>query len=199
MTDIATITFVLRGVTLQDEDEEKQMPRFVAKGKSQKRHNLKVQTRTDYSGHRIHIAYTGDVKFSGKDQNADCFWCHHPYDTPFICIPIKWEQVGTKYRFQGPGSFCSMFCLRAHLRSLEMYKKPYQPEWLERALQLTNMAFSMMYPPDVKLKPAPDWALLENYNGHMSIQEFRKTNCDKTYILTPNVQFEPAEQTFLIQ
>ena len=193
------ITFILRGVTLKDDVEEKKMPKFVTRAKSSRRGNGKIQTKTVYSGQRIRIAYVGSTKFSSDVQTTTCFWCHHPYDTPLICAPLSYKKDGEIYRFQGLGSYCSLFCLRAHLQDLENYKPSRQPHWLQTAKQLTILAFSLMYPPEVSLKPAPHWKELETYNGIMTINEFRKANCDKTYFLTPNVKFESGESVYISQ
>lgn len=198
-SDSSNLVFTLKGVTLTDVVEEKKMPKFIARSKNNRGGNAKIHTRIDYSGQRVRIAYTGNVTFDSNTQSYTCFWCHHPYDTPLICAPIKYIKKGDKYQFTGVNSYCSMFCLRAHLQEYEKYKTSQQPQWLDAAIQLAKVAFALMYPPEVQLRPAPHWSYLEDYSGTMDIHEFRKANCDKTYMLTPNIRFITAEVGHIVQ
>lgn len=195
---IEDLKFTLRGVKIT---KDKKMPKFSTKRPHDQKISTKTRTRVDYSGHRIVLAYSGNVEFNSEtDSNLspNCWWDHHCYDTFLICVPIKYHIKGSKHIFSGPGSFCSMFCLRAYLRELQRYSKSQRPVWLETAIQNATIAFSLMYPSDVQLKPAPDWRLLEAYSGKMSINEFRKASCNKTYIRTPNICFKQAESLHIV-
>lgn len=200
MSDANKLTFTLKGVHPSEIADEVKMPKFVPKT-SKSANNPKIKTRVDQSGQNIVIAYSGNVKFSHEEdlqpENMNCYWCHHGYDTPLICIPNKCTIKDRRYHFYGTGSFCSMFCLYAYLRDLENHKDYCQPQWLSTARQLTIVAFAAMYPPEVKLVPAPHWQMLDVYGGPLTIQEFRKASCNKNYILTPNITFNQGALTFV--
>ncbi len=197
----STLKFILHNVHEEDHQEVKPIPKFTAKSK--KKTGGRLQTLQTYEGYTIKLANTSCISFEGESK-GHCWWDHHPYDGDLICMPYIHTQIRNpghqdKHTFIGLGSFCSMFCLWSYV--MEEMKKQYhlRDSRIETVIELTRLAFSLMFDTDVVLKCSPDWKLLDTYGGPLSVTHFRKASYDKTYTPLGNIVFKPALVSYLTQ
>ena len=124
-----------------------------------------------------------------------CGHCHHPFNTSPIGIPIEYvpqkpDEVqpddmsitGTNDYFLTSGIFCSFSCCLAFLNDYG-HKSLYR-----NSRSLLYSLYFKLYQEELKSTPAPSWECLKVYGGHLSIDEFRKSFCNTTYVITENIK-----------
>ena len=194
------LKFILHGVHASDNLPAKPSSKFTSKPK--KKAGGRIQTGQTHEGYLVKMANVASVSFEGEKVVQHCWWDTQPFDEDPLCIPYDYQSIrdigkSTKHVFKGPGGFCSIFCLWAYLMEEQRKQHSLRDSRLETAIQLAKLAFHAMYEPDIVLKAAPDWRLIDIYGGPLTISQFRKASYDKTYTRLPNVLFEPAAIQFL--
>ena len=193
------ISFTLKGVLINEPTEVQ--TKFVSRPR--RKLNAKIQTHVEESGRKIRVAYTGNVTFESESDNQHnmCFWDHHEYDGPLICVPLQYafNSEENMHRFVGIKSFCRLRCLYAYLLELEKQDIRNRPHWLTTAFQLTIVASQIMYGKNAVLVPSEHWEMLREYGGTLSLEEFRKEVSDNIYVRTPNLRFGQIIETNLLQ
>ena len=141
-----------------------------------------------------------------------CYWCRHPFDTVPIGCPIRYKpDIGikvctselTKEEFaikqeipkntvlsadnfhhiarrvyETEGSFCSFNCCLAYL------KDNHNNSWYKNSINLLMKMYIDVFP-DLKFEkliPSPPWTLLQEYGGHMTIDQFRNESRNRLFI-----------------
>jgi len=132
-----------------------------------------------------------------------CFWCMQ--DLPsnpdlHVPLPTKMNRLVSKeetmYHFEtdaggsGGGSCCSFECGLAYLRNF----KSDNSEQKEVCLQTL---YRLCYVDKPALRPAPDFRLLSQYGGTMTIDEFRQTKSQ--FVKLPNILLHPVSLQFMVQ
>lgn len=199
------LKFVLHGVHIGENSmqiNKPVAPKFAPKTAKKPNGRAQVQTNQTHEGYKVKIANVSNVAFEGDAKTQCCWWDTQPYDDNLICIPYQHKVTRDpghpdKHTFKGPGSFCSIFCLWAYLLDEQGRQHHLRDGRLEVAMQLTKVAFRVMFDSSVVLKAAPDWRLLDIYGGPLTIFQFRKASYDKTYVRLPNIIFEPAVLQYL--
>lgn len=196
--------FTLHGVHLENVGVTKQAPKFVAQKGKKKTTRLKVQSFQTHEGYTINIANSDYTKFEGETaQPKYCWWDKCPHDEDHICLPYEYDSRTLpngkiKRTFRGPGSFCDMFCLWAYIVDEQMKQHYARDPRIEKAAQNAKIAFSAMYGPDVILKAAPHWKLIDIFGGPYPIDQFRKASYDKLWVKLENVSFKASPESYLI-
>lgn len=189
--DIETLMITLSGIKPDEKEDTPQVAqKFQIKGKKR---GMKIENVTDHSGYKVMIGYMGDTNFNPDCKGHHCYWDGQPFDTRPICIPYKYEYKNNIHEFYGPKKFCSIFCMYAYL--LEQSEKIHQlrDTRLEKALQLTMLAFKIMFPNENVLKPAPSRDVIDIYGGTKSLDDYRKQDYNKTYYTSGNVFFNEVQ------
>lgn len=148
-----------------------------------------------------------------------CYWCHHPFKNTPIGCPIRYHTDSVaklcrselskeeyvveqaipkntilqkddfyhipKNYYETEGSFCSFNCCLAYIQD-----KGRNPRYTNSYNLLMKM-YKEMYPEHKiqRILPAPDWKLLREYGGFMTIEQFRNDSrnhifVDKSYPVT---------------
>lgn len=108
-----------------------------------------------------------------------CFWDQHQFKTVAIGCPIRWNKSHNSYDVDGV--FCSFNCAMAFACSQKdvLYEESVQ--------LLYNMYFQTYDTFPEKIHCAPSWRLLQEYGGHLMIEEFRRNMMKVEYVETNNV------------
>ena len=129
------------------------------------------------------ILIDNDIKKAYEDNTilnrvgACCFWCCHTIDNTVYGMPHNYDSVNDSYLIYG--SFCSLQCANAYNFSVHCGSDKV---WeINSWIQILGKRYGF----DKPIRPAPSRYLLKMFNGHMTIDEFRKShlNNDKTYLL----------------
>lgn len=124
-----------------------------------------------------------------------CWWCRTPFDTlaygcPMRFVPAKSHAYTSLQKllktknvilpedgyFETEGVFCSFKCMKAYAISEENIC----------SFTLIKMLAKRMGVNDDTLVSAPDWRLLKDYGGHLTISEFRSSE-GVVYVPSPNI------------
>ena len=143
--------------------------------------------------------------------NYNCFWCRNPFSTVPIGCPISFvpKKLSRKYvsvmnqnkyeitedtlldtiestenltlmpdhpYYETDGIFCSFNCCAAFInenKTKQLYFNSY--------MLLVKMYNDMFKKPITKIMNAPEWRLLKQYGGHLSISEFRSSFDNSEY------------------
>lgn len=175
--------------------------------RNEKKKGGKIVSKETNEGYIINIAYTGNAEFMSDSNDAKekiCWQDHHPYDGPRVTIPYCHQKNvardgSIKHKFLGPGSFCDIFCLWTYLCEESKKMSQLRDDKLDVAIQNTKLAFQLMFPPNVILRERPDWRLLNTYDGHLTIENYRNGSYTKTFYKTPEVIFEGALVQYISQ
>lgn len=120
---------------------------------------------------------TIDVTNSNFKKNTKCWWCKHTFETPSVSLPESYFNN----KFLCIGNFCSYNCAMSY--NIDMNDN------VSKKTSLLNLLYYMTYGLEEKIKIAPDWRMLEDYGGNLSIDKFRKSslvnNCDYTLLHPP--------------
>ena len=133
-----------------------------------------------------------------------CWWCRHRFDNSPIGLPINYycnsnSLYGDKIKnyfekknimietddfFEVEGIFCSFPCCKAYILD-----QPFNDNY-KNSISLLYLLYYKLYEmyPDNNFYVAPSWKLLENYGGHLSIDEFRESIGNKDFNLTINIK-----------
>lgn len=102
-----------------------------------------------------------------KPTSIKCFWCRHSFDNLPCTCPIQYDKVHNRY--ETDGVFCSYHCIVAYI-----YDSPNNIRYRDSLHLLMHMHEQTFgFYPKTNINPAPSWQLLEDYGGHMTIQQFR--------------------------
>lgn len=137
-------------------------------------------------------------------KNMSCFWDRHPFSSTPIYLPIDRESSpkvkeylsfinGKNYKIQDSinpqedektscivdSIFCSTECALAYLED-NIQNPYYRNSWV----------YLREIYPTMEKKVAPHWRLLSSYGGPMTIEEFRKSFANITYV-PDGVLFQP--------
>ena len=126
------------------------------------------------------------------DKNTKCWWCKNCFDTPSVGIP----ELYFENKFYCHGNFCSFNCALAYnINSGDnVWKKT----------SLLNLLYYKTYSINTNIKSAPDWKILKEFGGHLSIEEFRRdsiVNTSEYTLLHPPLEtrVNTFEKSFKVQ
>ena len=121
------------------------------------------------------MVYNIDDKECNKSK---CWWCRHSYCTPTVTLP---ENI-FKGTFQTFGHFCSYNCALA-------YSIDLNDENIHKRSSLLHYLYKQTYNESKEIIKSPDWRVLQEYGGVISIDEYRNNfilnNYDYQYIKPP--------------
>lgn len=200
--DTETLPIILKGITTNEKEKVQQTTqKFQIKGKKR---GMKVETVTDHAGYKAKIAYMGNVNFTTELDSSTgpktvskdttyCFFDGQPFDGKSVCIPYKHEFKNDIHEFSGPKCFCNIFCMYRYL--IDQTDKIYylRDSRLEKAIQLTLVAFKLMFPKDAILKPADPKECIDIYGGPLTLDQYRQQNYDRTFYSSGNVFFNEVQ------
>ena len=132
-----------------------------------------------------------------------CHYCRLEYKTNAVGIPILYkEQKDPKmsyknYIFYCEGLFCSYECALAALKMQIGREALSRDSNYNYAEELLRYLYSLAYPNNGALMPAPDYRLLKSNGGSLTDSEFKSSN--HTYIKLPGLVFAPVKFQFLQQ
>jgi hypothetical protein len=144
-------------------------------------------------------------------NNYHCFWCRNPFDTLPIGCPIEYipRKISRKYvsvlnnnvyqidedtsltsfeptentymssdkdYYQTDGIFCSFNCCVSYIRENKGKHLYYNSYTL-----LIKMYNDMFKIPVTNIPAAPDWRLLKQYGGNLTISDFRSSFYNSEY------------------
>ena len=118
-----------------------------------------------------------EIEKTSYDENTKCWWCKNSFDCPSVGIP----ELYFENKFYCSGNFCSYNCgLAYNVNSGDnVWKKT----------SLLNLLYYKTYNVNTKIKSAPDWKVLKEFGGNLTIDEFRKNsiinNSDYTLLHPP--------------
>lgn len=122
-------------------------------------------------------------------SGVNCFWCRHPFDTVPIGCPISYKvdvkvkdltsffcdnivQIKTpteKGWYEVDGVFCGLSCCKAFIEDNE-----YDPIYENSMSLLYKLYNELEHKMNKDINTAPNWRLLREYGGNMTIEEFRE-------------------------
>lgn len=131
-----------------------------------------------------------------KKTDVNCWWCCHKFNNPPLALPYKYDNLTET--FYVTGIFCSFPCMKAY----NIYDTKCSINTL-RGTYISKMYMKMggKFP----LIAAPPRCCLKMFGGSMTINEFRDTKKQSTYILyestlvynTPHVEEYKKEKVSL--
>lgn len=89
------------------------------------------------------------------------------------------------------GVFCSFPCCLSFIRD-NKHKNPIYRDSEHLIRQMCHHAFPTETP--IRMLEAPDWRLLQNYGGHLSIHAFRNATDNTQYVKTHQIVHKPPVQ-----
>jgi hypothetical protein len=159
-------------------------------------------------------------EFLSDSTEISCFWCRHSFETPPIGCPLKYipSQYEKKYYseitkdnyvirqnitptkkeeikdtgnlitrdyYETDGIFCSFNCCISFIED-NKHKSMY-----EHSSFLLKKIYFELSGDYTEIVPAPDWRLLKEYGGILTITDFRKSFNVNTYILFDKIRELP--------
>lgn len=113
-------------------------------------------------------------------SNVNCWWCRHSFNTPQVCLP---ENIFNN-TIQSFGFFCSYNCAAA-------YNVEINDENVPKRSSLLHYLYKKTYDDNKEIIKAPDWRILKQYGGNITIDEFRNNfllnTFDYQYIKPPMI------------
>lgn len=97
------------------------------------------------------------------------------------------DNLDTNY-YLIDGIFCSFNCCYAYILSNKL-----NPLYKNSTMYLKKLYYEMFKDSECKLNPAPDWRLLKEYGGELSIEDFRKNFYKIDYIDINDFTFQFPE------
>jgi hypothetical protein len=193
--DLETMMIILANISPDEKEQVTVAPKFQPKGRKR---GMKIENATDHSGYKVMLAYMGDVGFHSDDPKPSsgqycCFWEGQNFDNKPVCIPLRYEFKNGKHEFYGPKRFCNIFCLYAYLIDQSEKIHNLRPSWLEKAMQLTMIAFKLMFPNETTFKPADPKDVLDIYGGNLAIEKYRTRNYNGQYYESNNIFFNEVQ------
>ena len=116
-----------------------------------------------------------------KSSNLRCFWCFHNFDCIPCALPYKYQNNN----YHVFGNFCSKECAAA-------YNFDLNDNNIWERYSLLNMLYSEIEENNTKVKIAPSRLTLNDFGGHLSIEEFRESkNVDYKILYPPMISIIP--------
>jgi hypothetical protein len=122
-----------------------------------------------------------------------CWWCVNPFNNQPMGLPIDLKYIDVENNvkaceFTMVGFFCSFECAKAYLlehKQNALFK-------FKNSEELLDLLFFKVFKEKVKIKPAPDWRLLNIFSGdvNMDLMTFRQYNTP--IVKTPFIYLKPA-------
>ena len=145
-----------------------------------------------------HSQYSLVRSSDGKELSIDgkCMWCRSDIISPPIGIPIIMEYHNNEYKFHVDGKCDTFECCYSLLKTFTKLSYIYRdPLYIDSESMLLLM-YSIIHPNSPRLKPAPDWRVLKDNGGWMSLSEFRSES--HYYQRTPNFILLPLKIEYTI-
>ena len=120
-----------------------------------------------------------EVTKSCFDKNTKCWWCKNSFSTQAVQLPELYFQD----KFFCTGHFCSYNC------ALSYNIDTNDNVWSRNSL--LNLLYYKTYGESKSIIASPDWKLLKEYGGYLTIEEFRKNaiiNSDDYTLLCPPLE-----------
>ena len=134
-----------------------------------------------------------------------CWWCRNQFNTPPIGLPICYYASSSNNHqergqfiknyfmkknilfedddfFETEGIFCSLPCCKAYILD-----NPLNPRYIQSLTLLTLLCYKL-YGVRTNIEKAPSWKLIDNYGGHLKINDFRDSFNKKHYNQTLNIK-----------
>lgn len=103
-------------------------------------------------------------------NHSKCWWCRYSFDTPKVTLP----ETFINNSFSTFGCFCSYNCALSYNISLN-------DENISKRTSLLYFFFKQTYNKHLKILRAPDWRVLEDFGGTISIDEYRNNFINNSY------------------
>ena len=154
-------------------------------------HSL-VQTSKHYIMEHYNIVVPKKQKNVYQTPNKNrvcCYWCCHGFDQIPVGLPVK--KVEIKERYTLSGIYCSWNCVLAENSTNDNNLK-----MVERSRYVFELAKRMH---NVVPRRAPPRECLKMFGGPMSIEQFRETDPNTTYVTErpPILEIIPDETRIL--
>ena len=127
------------------------------------------------------IKNENDLVFNISEDNINntkCWWCRYSFDTCIVSLPENYINN----KFLTFGVFCSYNCALS-------YNIDINDENISKRSSLLNFMYKKTYNTIPNIIRAPDWRILQDYGGPISIEEFRNNflfnNFEYNYIKPP--------------
>lgn len=167
----------------------------------------------DRTNYQKRIVTTNHDVFSQSDDPSTlptvgkCMWCRRELEKSPVGIPttVKWtpdlsspSRRAGSLRFTVDGTYCTFECAYASLKYISPPIHLMRDPLYMDSEQLLRLMYSTCYPDSKKfIQPAPDWRLLKDNGGPLTLQEFF-SDCHR-YVKTPNVVVHPIKIEFEAQ
>lgn len=112
---------------------------------------------------RVRPARQGDGTWPTSTDQW-CWYCCHPFDTPPLPMPIKYDDKRDVFHVMG--TFCSWPCMKAFNLDSSSYMKSVNANNITLLHKRCTGALA-------RIRPAPPKQALKVFGGTMSIEEFR--------------------------
>lgn len=127
-----------------------------------------------------------------KLTKIKCWWCKNSFDNYPLGIPLKLKnnlqssntKCDTILHLQVEGVVCSFCCGKSYI--VDTTTKIYGSRYKD-SLSLLNWLFNISKQNSIEIPFAPHWNLLQDFGGHLTINEFRASFGKIKYIPTPNI------------
>ena len=158
---------------------------------------------TDRSNQRQSIITTNHQNFTVYKKTSKyvekyyCMWCRQSSVCHYVGIPIKmeWDPKTKRSIFYVEHNYCSFDCCFAHLK-INSLRLMYQDCIYMDSESMLRILFHLINP-GKELKAAPDWTLLQNNGGPLSVEQF---NSDKVvYQHLPNIIIIPGKSEYYVE
>jgi hypothetical protein len=107
-----------------------------------------------------------------------CWWCHDFFDSKPLGCPLGRNSKGESIT---EGNFCGLSCMAGYAD-----EKKGNPKYKNTPGMITEISIELFGTPDVK--KAEHWSLLRDHGGHLAISEFRNSERQIRYNITPNIK-----------
>ena len=118
-----------------------------------------------------------EISKTNYDQNTKCWWCKNCFTCPSVGIP----ELYFEDKFYCIGNFCSYNCALAY--NIDVGDNVW------KRTSLLNLLYYKTYENYSNIKAAPDWKVLKEFGGNLTIEQFRKNsiinNSDYTMLHPP--------------
>ena len=96
------------------------------------------------------------------NANTKCWWCKNIFTCPALQLPHDYYNE----TFFCIGHFCSFNCMKS-------YNLDLNDNLSFKRESLLNLLYFLTYSVYKEIIPAPNWLILEEYGGNLSIEQFR--------------------------
>lgn len=142
----------------------------------------------------VNVKILNDTCIKGTNN---CYWCCHPIENRIFGMPYKYNSITDTYTLYG--SFCSLECANAY--NFSTHSGSDKVWEINSFIQMISKHYGHTNP----IRPAPSRYLLKFFDGHMSIEEFRRAHLsiDKTFLINlppminTNFNYEVVNTSYL--